>query len=116
MKKKSISKDEIVILAEQVKLLFQFVAKLIPHIETIEKTMLQSAEQENHIESAAAIYGAMGQDWESMAFEANLRNKRAKALLNLIKVLKETEDERVQRKAQSKENQQAFNKIMGIIG
>ncbi len=62
-----------------------------------------AGERENFTLSAAPVLGAMGLDHEAKHAEWNLRSRRAKALYELVKVLKETEDERAERKNKSQE-------------
>lgn len=83
------------VLAERVKLLFGFCADLIPDIDLLEKVLEQAHNKGQFAMSAAPLLMATGMDYEEEVFDANLHSKRAKALLGLIKALKETEEERI---------------------
>lgn len=84
------------LVANRVTLLFAFCGELIQYLPILEKVMTKA---DNHVSTSMAlapVMGAMGMDWEENQFEVNLRAKRAAALHNLIKVLDETEKERVE--------------------
>lgn len=83
-------------LAERIKLLFGFCVELIPDIDLLEKTAASADERAGFAMSAAPILTAAGLDYEEKEFEWRLRERRASALANLLKVLDETEKERAQ--------------------
>lgn len=103
-------------LAMKIKLLFGFCADLIPYLDLIEKTTDSAYNKTNHAMSMAPIIGAMGGDYEEIHFEASLKAKRSDALLNLIKTLKETEDERIEFKEKMKAKKAGMADLMRIMG
>ena len=102
----------ILLLAERLKMLFGFCADLIPDLDLLERTEAGASERASMAMSAAPILGAMGKDYEEVNFEWEFKSRRAKAIINLLKVLKDTEDERLQRKIKARENAEAGRNFM----
>lgn len=99
MKKKEIRIEEKItneMLAERIKLLFGFCADLIPYQDRFEAVLREAERRSDYVLAATPIITAFGGDYEAKHFEAELHRKRAKALLNLIKTLDETEKERAE--------------------
>lgn len=104
-------------LAERIKLLFGFCADLIPDIDLIEKTAKNAGDRESMSLSAAPLLEAAGIDYEEKNAQWQLRRKRAEALANLVRVLRDTEAERkeMEGKAASKQNhRKEIARIFGI--
>ncbi len=91
-------KSEIEMLATRIELLFGFCKDLFPNIDTLEKAYEGASERASFALSAAPILGAMGQDYEKVNFEWEVKAKRANASVNFLKVLRDTEKERQERK------------------
>lgn len=108
-------KEQIQILAERIKLLFGFCADLIPDLELLKETAESSSQRANDVLSMAPLIGAFGQDYESAHFNRRLEAKRAKALYELVKVLKETEDERINFKQQQSNKDEAMEVIRHLL-
>lgn len=110
-------RDRIQLLASRIQLLFGFCTEFIPHIDLLERVAKGSGERESMAMSAAPILGATGLDYQEINFEWKLRRKRAEAILNLVKVLQETEIERKkidQQKKLDAHHRAEINKIFGI--
>lgn len=86
-------KEEIEQLAEQIKLLLSFSSQLIPYREHLEEVVGISEDKSSSIMAMAPLITATGEDYESMHLQAQVKRKRAEALLNLVDVLIETEDD-----------------------
>lgn len=108
--------DRILNLAEQVKNLLMFSALLIPDLDLLERVAEQSAGIQSHVQAMAPIFGAVGLDFEEKDFEAGLHRRRAVALVNLIKTIKETEDERAEFAKGQASKAAARAQLGGILG
>lgn len=98
MKKKEIKQnieEETILeeLAEKIKLLYFFLADLIPHKEKLKEMVEKTEELSSMTLSMAPIIGASVQNYEEIYLQREIERKRALALLNLIEVLDETEKE-----------------------
>jgi hypothetical protein len=62
----------------------------------------------------APIFGAVGLDWEGKQFEAGLHRKRADALVNLVKVIRDTEAERAEFKASQDNKAKVRAQLSGL--
>lgn len=117
VQKEALSRQErIEVLAERVGVLIGFCSMLIPDIDLIEETSKHSENNVSMVMSAAPIIMAMGMDWEQKEFEAKLHSRRAHALHNLIKVLKETEDERIEFKNKQEKKKAGADELRKILG
>jgi hypothetical protein len=102
MSKKDIEKKERALaVAEKVKVLLMFVADFIPELDLLEEVATKSDDRVSIVMAAAPIIEAFGMSWSDKQFEVELQAKRAKALYNLVKVIKTTEDDRVAHKEKS---------------
>ncbi len=107
---------QVQVLAGKIEYLFEFCADLIPFLPLLEKTADGAEEKENLSLSAAPILEAVGINFEEKKAEWELRKKRAQALVNLVKVLQETEVKRLLDKQKSAEKELAKEKIQNLFG
>lgn len=82
--------------------LIQFASLLIPDIDLFEEVLEHSAKNLSFVRNGAAVIEALGKDPETIDFFAQLYSKRARALLELVKVLKETEEDRAKLESKGK--------------
>lgn len=109
-------KEHVAILAEKIKLLFGFCADLIKDKDLLKETLGLCEDRQSFAVSAAPILGAFGMDYEEPEFEAGMRKKRAKALLDLIEALEETEKERLEFQAKQKAKAKGRDQLRKILG
>jgi len=117
--KKDADLDELeraTLLAERVKLLFQFCADLFDDIDLLEKVLEQSNKKKSFALSAAPLLGAVGMDYKEEEFDADLHARRAKALLSLIKTLKQTEEDRAEFAKKQVSKMEAQAQLRRILG
>lgn len=108
--------EKILNLAEQIKNLLIFSSLLVPDLELLEKVANESADIQSHVQAIAPILGAVGLDYEEKDLEAGIRRRRSIALVNLVKTIKETEQERAEF-AKSKDAKLAARaQLGGILG
>lgn len=108
--------ERILNLANQIKNLLMFSALLIPDLDLLEKVTTQSAGIQGKVQAMAPIFGAVGLDFEEKDMEAGIHRRRAEALVNLVKVIKETEDERAEF-AKGQANKAAVRaQLGGVLG
>lgn len=110
-------KERAVILAEQLTYLFGLAAMLIPDLDLLEETVELCGNKESFAASAAPIFGAMGMDYEGAAFDANFKKRRARAVYELVQVLRDTEQDRleqVDKQERRLKAQQDFGRILGL--
>lgn len=91
-------------LAAKITTLFSFAATMIPDIETLADLVESSRNRKSYIDSAAVIIEAFGKDSIEKSIIAELHAKRAKALLDLIIVLRDTEAKRLEFLIRQKHN------------
>lgn len=109
------SEDErIAQLASQVMLLIQFAATMVDDIDLLERVEKQSGEMSSRALTLAPIFGAVGGDYEEAHMEAEVKRKRATAIVNLVRVLKETEDERLDFKSKQANKQKVLAQLKGM--
>lgn len=108
--------ERIFILAEQVKQLFAFCGMLIPDLDLLEKVTDVTRDSHSHAQALFPVMGAVGMDARETELETEVRAKRSAALLNLVKVIKETEEERVEFQRQHVDNVTARNNIARSLG
>lgn len=101
-------------LASQVLLLIQFAATMIDDIDLLEKVEKQSGEMSSRALTLAPIFGAVGGDYEEAHMEAELHRKRASAIVNLVRVLKETENERQDFKTKQANKKKVLAQLQGL--
>ena len=82
--------------AERIKLLWVFLADLIPHLPMLKDVAEGTSERSSMVLTMAPILGAFGQDYEVVHAQKEIERKRAKALYELIKTLDDTEKERAE--------------------
>ena len=116
MKKKLENKERILILAEKVRLLFGFCTDLIGDIDLLESTAVGAASRTDMTLTMAPILGAFGQDYEDVHFKRDLERKRANALFNLVKVLRDTEKEREEWTKKQERKRAGLAQLRGILG
>ncbi len=109
-------KERVINLAQRLQLLFGFCTELIPDIDLLEKAYDGASERASFAMSAAPILGAMGQDYDKVNFEWELKAKRAKAMINLLKTLRDTENERISRNTQDAQNEESMSAIKHFLG
>lgn len=103
-------------LAERIKLLFTFVFSLKEDKDILEEVVDETNKSADFALNAAPLLGAFGMDYELEHFNASLEGKRAKALLNLINVLIETEKEHEEFKKRQQSIEEGRKKIRSILG
>lgn len=81
------------ILADRIKMLFGFYVELIPDIDILEKMAQETHSKKGDALSMAPILSAVGIDYEEAELKWSIRNKRSEAILNLVKVLRDTDKE-----------------------
>lgn len=114
---KESKQEKSVILAEKIKLLFQFAADLIKDKDLIQETFKSLEERQGFALSAAPILGAFGMDYEVQEFESRFRKERAKALYDLVDCLERTENERIafnKRQIEKEKSRDQLNKMFGL--
>jgi len=100
--------------AQQVTLLIQFAAMLIEDIEMLERVAKSSSVASSSAMTLAPVMGAVGMDYEEAHMEAEVKRKRANAILNLVKVLKETEEDRESFMEKQVKKQEAIAQFRGM--
>lgn len=81
-------------LSEMIRLSLMEISLMIPYLDLLEEMGKQCEESLTLATSGSIILEAMGKDSEEAENKATLELERVKALINLIKVLKKTEDNR----------------------
>lgn len=109
-------KSRVEILASRIELLFGFCKDLIPDIDLLEKAYAGARDRGSFAIAAAPILGAMGQDYDQVNFGWELKAKRAAAMINLLKTLRDTEGERQERNKVIASNQEAMRGIKEFLG
>jgi len=111
------AKIEIEMLAERVKLLWGFLAELIPHKEKLKEVAEKTSERSSMALAMAPILGAFGQDYEEVHLQKEIERKRAKALYELVSTLDETEKERAEfaeKKVKRSEGLKEIHRALGL--
>lgn len=107
---------EIEMLAERVKLLWRFLAELIPHKEKLKDVAEKTQERSSMDLTMIPILGAFGQDYEEVYLLTEIERKRAKALFNLVDVLDETEKDRKEFAEKQIKKQKGLAQIRKALG
>ncbi len=102
-------------LASKVTTLLQFAALMVDDIDLLEEVYGESTETIAHVDALAPVIGAVGGDWEESRLEADVRRKRARAILELAKVIRDTESDRVKLKAKQANMAKARSMLGGIL-
>ena len=92
-------KERVQEIAWKIQTLFMFSSDLIKDVDILEEFSESSWDRMNDVLSAAPIIWACWWDYEEKHLERRIQHERWKALLNLIKTLKRTEDERIEIKS-----------------
>src|SRR3990167_11492051 len=103
--------------AERIKLLWGFLADLIPHLPMLKDVAEEASERSSMALTMAPILGAFGQDYEVVHAQKEIERKRAKALYELIKTLDDTEKERAEfanKQQAKKEGLAQLHKALGL--
>lgn len=121
MGKKENNKDvekraRIEVLAERLKLFLGFAAHFIDDIDLLKEVAEKGSDRASTVMAAAPIIEAFGMDWEEKHFEAELQSKRAAALYNLVKVIKETEDDRIKHQADKVKSAAGRDQLRRALG
>lgn len=103
-------------LAKNIELLLVFCSQLIPDIDLIERAMIGAERKQNDALSAAPLLEAAGMNYETVHLEWEIRRKRAQAIFNLVSVIKETENDRVDHMEKQKNMEQASQFIKKAFG
>lgn len=101
-------------LASQVLLLIQFAGTMIDDIDLLERVEKQSGELSSRALTLAPIFGAVGGDYEEAHMEAEVKRKRASAIVQLIRVLKETENDRLDFKEKQANKKKVLAQLHGM--
>src|SRR3990167_2667476 len=115
--KKQERRIEVEMVAERVKLLWGFLADLIPHLPMLKDVAKGTSERSSMALTMAPILGAFGQDYEAVHAQKEIERKRAEALYNLIKTLDDTEKERaefVKKQEAKKEGLAQLHRALGL--
>lgn len=110
------NKEKIEELAQKVQLLFPFLFDLGKDIDLLERVAKHSDEMVDRTMSMAPIIGAFGENYEELEFEARLKQKRGEALFKLVKVIIDTEAERIEFKEKQKAKAEGREQLRSILG
>lgn len=113
---KAVSEDKILELANQVGTLLQFTAMLVPDIDILEKVYVQSGEIASRVDALAPVILASGGDYDEKRVEAGIRSKRALALIELVRVIRDTEKEREDFNKSQANKARVRAELGGILG
>ena len=104
------------LLAQRIELLFGFMAEMLPDIDLLEEAETTFGSRESFAVSAAPIFGALGEDFRKHEMEAKVRRRRAGALLQMLRVLRDMEADRNNFHAEKTAQQAAVNEFMKQFG
>ena len=110
------SDEKILELANQISTLLQFASLLVPDIDILERVTRESGEISSRTLTLAPVLGAVGEDYEEKHLEAEVRRKRSIAILNLAKVIRDTEKEREDFKLKQANKAKVRAELGGILG
>lgn len=116
MSDQEFSEERVLEVANQVQLLLQFAAMMVEDLPMLHKVAKQSGEISSHVLTLAPVLGAVGADYEEKHMEAEVRRKRAVALVNLIQVISDTETDRTKFKQGQAAKAAARAQLSGILG
>jgi len=102
--------------AERIKLLWVFLADLIPHLPMLKDVAEGTSERSSMVLTMAPILGAFGQDYEVVHAQKEIERKRAKALYELIKTLDDTEKERAEFAKKQKAKKEGLVQLHKALG
>lgn len=114
---KMTEEERVLQLSTQLTLLIQFAATMVDDIDLLERVAKQSSEISSSVLTLAPVLGAVGADYEEAHMEAEVKRKRANAILNLVKTLKDTESDREEFKSKQAGKQEMVAKFraMGLL-
>jgi len=115
VKKNLENQIEIEMLAKRIKLLFAFLAELIPYKEKFKEVAEKTSERSSMALGMAPILGAFGQDWEEIHLQKEIERKRAKVLYNLVNVLDKTEKERAEFADKKNKKDEGLNQLKKML-
>lgn len=108
------TEEKVLELATQLNLLIVFAATLVEDLPTLKKVAGQSSDISSHVMALAPVLGALGADYEEKHMEAEVRRKRANALVSFIQTLKDTEEERSKFKESQVKKREALAQLQGL--
>lgn len=109
--------ERILLLGEQIKQLFAFCGMMIPDLDLLERVADQTNSSYSYAQALFPVMGAVGMNAHEAELETKIHAERAAALLNLVKVLKSTEQERLEfqrRHVDSATAQAGISKALGL--
>lgn len=109
-------KERIELVAARIEPLLAFAALFIEDIDLLERVVSESYDISNKTLTLAPVLGAVGLDYEEKHIEAEVRRKRAVALLNFVKTIKDTEDDRTKFKATQTQKAEARMQLSHLMG
>jgi hypothetical protein len=115
-KSETVEKERVLNLATKIETLLQFTALLVEDLDLLERASDQSDEISSRILSAAPLIEALGDSYEEKHLEAEVRRKRAEALTKLVRVVKDTEDDRAKFAKDKKARDENRAKLNGFFG
>lgn len=115
-KSNEVEKERIANLSTKIETLFTFAYLLVEDLDLLERASDHSDEISSRVLSAAPIIEALGGSYEEKHLEAEIRRKRADALTKLVRVLKDTEDDRLKFAKDKKANAENMAKLNGFFG
>ena len=104
------------LLSEEVLVVLKACGKMNPDLDLLEDTLYQCSDKASFASNGAVILEALNINSEERQFEWNLREKRAKALLNLVRVLKQTEEDRLAYKLKQDKIANSRNQLLNFLG
>lgn len=102
--------------AERMKLLFGFCFTFFDDLDLLKEVAEGSSDNLSRTDAMAPVLEAFGHDYETVRFKKKLEYRRAKALYELIKTLKETEDERTEFEAGAAKRAEGKAQIARMLG
>lgn len=115
-KNEKYSHEDVLIVAERIKLLWGFLAELIPHKEMLKEAAEKAGDRSSMVLSAAPLIGAFGQDYEEIHMYREVERKRAVALYNLVNVLIETEEDFKEFFQSQHDKRAGLEQLRGVLG
>lgn len=108
--------EKIEALAEMLPTFIGLAALFIPYLDLLERTEASAMNASSRTAAMAPVIGAMGGDWESAQFKADIMAKRSKALAAFVRVLKETDEEYVEHEKKQQSRNDGIEQLrkMGI--
>ena len=115
--KEDLSKHERAVeVAERMKLLFGFCFTFFEDLDLLKEVAEGSSDNLSRTDAMAPVIEAFGQDYETVRFKKKLEYRRAHALYELIRTLKETEEERAEFESKQEERMKGKAQLARILG